>query len=183
MASRRLDDLTQRTQDVARACRAACETRGFDLLIYCTFRSAEEQAKLYRQSRTTAEIAAKIAEFRAAGFPHLGRILDRVGPVAGEIGRHVTMAGPGESWHQYREAFDAVPVIGGKLAWNPKADERTSKAWAIYGGAGMRAGGTWAGTWKNFKEFPHMQWREAPNPLKCFEREDIVLRAIGELGV
>ena len=33
-------------------------------------------------------------------------------------GRIVTYAKPGQSWHNHRLAFDFVPLIGGKAAWN-----------------------------------------------------------------
>lgn len=33
-------------------------------------------------------------------------------------GRIVTYAKPGQSWHNYRLAFDFVPLVGGKPAWN-----------------------------------------------------------------
>lgn len=35
-----------------------------------------------------------------------------------KAGRIVTRAKPGQSWHNYRLAFDFVPIVNGKAAWN-----------------------------------------------------------------
>ena len=78
------------------------EEAGSPILIYCTYRSPDEQACLYRQSRTRGEINAKIESLRGRSMTNLADSIERVGSQAGVVGNHVTMAGPGESWHQYR---------------------------------------------------------------------------------
>lgn len=35
-----------------------------------------------------------------------------------KAGRIVTYAKPGQSWHNHRLAFDFVPIVNGKAAWN-----------------------------------------------------------------
>lgn len=67
-------------------------------------------------------------------------------------GRVVTNAKAGQSWHNYRLAFDVVPLVNGKAQWN---DLRTFKR---LGAIGKSVGLEWAGDWKSFKEFPHFQW-------------------------
>lgn len=52
MASKRIEDLRPMMQQKARAWQAACATAGLDILVYCTWRSLEEQAELYAQGRT-----------------------------------------------------------------------------------------------------------------------------------
>jgi peptidoglycan L-alanyl-D-glutamate endopeptidase CwlK len=132
------------------------------LLIYCTVRTFEEQARLYRQSRTLAEIQRKRDQFKADGFPMLADILMSVGPQQGKLGAHVTCAACGESWHNYARALDAVPLVNGKPAW-----KTSSPLWQLYGEAAEKIGLEWAGRWKRFKEYPHVQLPIAPgaNPL------------------
>jgi len=128
-----------------------CQKKGLDILVYCTVRSLEEQAKLYRQSRTTAQIEAKKREFYQKNLLDLARAIDFVGT---QSGPHVTNAAPGESWHNFGEAADCVPLINGKPAWNAK---QYPKEWKLFGDIAVSNGLEWAGHWKRFKEFPHVQ--------------------------
>lgn len=52
MASRSLDDLLPPVRTRAEAFRATCALNGLEVLIYCTYRSEEEQNALYAQGRT-----------------------------------------------------------------------------------------------------------------------------------
>ena len=52
MASRSLDDLLPPVRTRAERFLAACADVGLDILIYCTYRSPEEQNELYAQGRT-----------------------------------------------------------------------------------------------------------------------------------
>jgi peptidoglycan L-alanyl-D-glutamate endopeptidase CwlK len=143
--------------------------KGIDLLIYCTLRSPEEQARLYRQSRSRAQINRKVDWHRRHGLDVLADILIKVGPQAGILGRHVTMAGPGESWHNYGRAFDAVPVIGGKAMWSTSHPH-----WAEYGTIIRDLQLEWAGDWPRFREFPHAQLPAEGSPLKVLTVEEVV---------
>ena len=67
-------------------------------------------------------------------------------------GKIVTNAKAGQSWHNYRLAFDVVPIVNGKAMWN---DLRTFKR---LGQIGKSVGLEWAGDWVSFKEYPHFQW-------------------------
>lgn len=67
-------------------------------------------------------------------------------------GKKVTNAKPGDSWHNWKCAFDVVPVVNGKAIWN---DEAT---WKRVGEIGVNIGLEWAGNWKTFKEYPHFQY-------------------------
>lgn len=167
MASRKLSDLIPECETKAEQVIQICEENGVDILIHCTLRSLQEQAKLYRQSRRYFTITAKINKFRLRDFGFLADILFDVGP---QNGPHVTYAAPGESWHNYAEAFDSVPLIGGKPGWNKK---RYLQEWNIYGNAIRTVYMNWSGDWKRFKEFPHAQMRKGSNPLKVLGAEEI----------
>jgi len=67
-------------------------------------------------------------------------------------GRKVTNARPGDSFHNWRVAFDFCPIVAGKAAWDDinlfKHCGRIAK------GLGLE----WAGDWKTFKELAHCQY-------------------------
>ena len=67
-------------------------------------------------------------------------------------GARVTNARPGQSFHNYRVAFDFCPIVNGKAAWNNTADFITCGH--IAEGLGLE----WAGRWKKFKELAHCQY-------------------------
>lgn len=52
MASRSLDDLLPMVKRKAEEFRKLCADQGMDVLIYCTYRSPEEQNGLYAQGRS-----------------------------------------------------------------------------------------------------------------------------------
>lgn len=67
-------------------------------------------------------------------------------------GKKVTNAKPGQSWHNWRVAFDFVPVVNGKAQWN---DLKTfEKCGIIAESLGLE----WAGRWKTFRESAHIQY-------------------------
>ncbi|MFP4615575.1 MAG: M15 family metallopeptidase [Thiohalorhabdus sp.] len=162
MASRDLEDLAPAVRGPAQLLEQKAEAQGLELLIYCTYRSPEEQARLYRKGRSYADIEAKAEELeREHGRQDLGDLLLQVGPQEGGL---VTYAGPGQSIHNYRMAFDAVPLEGGKPVWST-SDEEDRELWEMYGELVREVGLEWAGDWTSFTEFPHAQapdadWRE-----------------------
>jgi peptidoglycan L-alanyl-D-glutamate endopeptidase CwlK len=71
-------------------------------------------------------------------------------------GKRVTNAKPGQSFHNWRVAFDMVPLRAGKPVWNttgPDAD-----LWERIGKIGESVGLEWAGRWVTFREFAHFQY-------------------------
>ena len=83
-------------------------------------------------------------------------------------GKIVTNAKPGESLHNWRVAFDVVPLRFGKPVWGTKGngmdddpsddDKDDLELWQRIGEIGKNCGLEWAGDWKAFKEFPHFQF-------------------------
>ena len=71
-------------------------------------------------------------------------------------GKIVTKARGGESFHQYKVAFDIVPLRNGKCVWGTKGEDK--KLWVHLGELGESVGLEWAGRWKGFPEFPHFQF-------------------------
>ena len=156
MASRRLEDLVPEVQQMAKEHILRCADAGFELLIYCTLRDAQEQARLYRQSRTKEQVQKKMDQLTAKGFPSLAKILKDVGPQ--KTAPKVTNAGPGESFHQYNRAYDCVPVLQGKPIWGTGGEG--AALWDKVGKLGKKCGLEWAGDWTTFREFPHFQFTD-----------------------
>jgi peptidoglycan L-alanyl-D-glutamate endopeptidase CwlK len=67
------------------------------------------------------------------------------------VGKIVTNAKAGQSFHNYRVAFDFVPLVHGKPVWN---DITT---FVRCGLLGESLGLEWAGRFKTFKEYAHFQ--------------------------
>lgn len=167
MSYRTLNKLTPETKEKALIVLDVCKKNDIDLLIYCTLRRLNEQAKLYRQSRSWSEIKLKIQKFRNRGYYFLAEIIEEAGPC---YGNHVTNAAPGESWHNYAEAWDAVPLLNGKPLWKyTDAKEQ----WEAYGEAVRQVGMYWAGDWISFREYPHAQLHKGGNPLKVLTPDQV----------
>lgn len=144
-----------------------CKVEGVTILVYCGLRTCDEQARLYRQSRGRSEIQQKQQSLVDRGLPFLAEIIDTVGPQPGTLGKHVTKAGPGESWHQYAGAADCVPLKNGKAMW-----ANDDPGWEIYGAVAEHLDLNWAGNWPNFKEMPHIQLSNINNPITFYKDPD-----------
>ena len=67
-------------------------------------------------------------------------------------GRKVTNAKAGQSFHNYRVAFDFVPLVNGKAQWDDSPTFR--RCGAIAKSLGLE----WAGDWVSMKEEAHCQY-------------------------
>ncbi len=67
-------------------------------------------------------------------------------------GKKVTNAKAGQSYHNYRIAFDFCPIVNGKADWNNVAN--FTKCGEIAESLGLE----WAGRWESFKELAHCQF-------------------------
>jgi peptidoglycan L-alanyl-D-glutamate endopeptidase CwlK len=172
-SSRRIEDLRPDVQKKLIQVIAACKAQGVDLLVTSTFRSLKDQARLYRKTRTRWEIEQKIESLKydyehglrldGRGFYFLADVLEGVGPQSGPLGKHVTGAGPGQSWHNYGLAFDAYVLVDGK----PDFEVTNPAAWEIYIQAVEKNGLASAARWIHNRELPHAQLAGLPSdPLK-----------------
>ncbi|UPT53189.1 D-alanyl-D-alanine carboxypeptidase [Synechococcus phage Ssp-JY42] len=71
-------------------------------------------------------------------------------------GKIVTNARPGQSFHEYRVAYDVVPMRAGKPVWGTKGADLA--LWTRVGELGEAQGLEWAGRWVRFREYPHFQF-------------------------
>ncbi|WP_163328723.1 M15 family metallopeptidase [Desulfurobacterium thermolithotrophum] len=145
MASRSLNDLHPVTREKAKRFLELAKNRGIDVLVYCTYRSPEEQEILYMQGR--------LEQFGIT-LKELNERREKLGLwelKEEEARRKVTNAKPWQSFHQYGLAFDCVPLAGGKPDWSNR------EAYAILGKIAGEVGLEWAGSWERFRELPHFQ--------------------------
>jgi peptidoglycan L-alanyl-D-glutamate endopeptidase CwlK len=82
-------------------------------------------------------------------------------------GAKVTNAKGGQSFHNYRLAYDVVPLLNGKPVWKTAGEE--GKLWQQVGALGVAQGLEWAGNWTRFREYPHFQYT-AGSPLTYFQK-------------
>jgi peptidoglycan L-alanyl-D-glutamate endopeptidase CwlK len=125
MASRSLDDLAPVVKSLALAFLAECKRQGLDVLIYCTLRSNEEQAELFKIGRS---VPGHIRTNAAPGF---------------------SLHNPdknGQSW-----AFDAIPLVHGLPLWGDMA--ALVKMGACGESVGLEWAGQWVGGLREYVHF------------------------------
>jgi hypothetical protein len=147
-----------------------CRTRGVELRPYFTLRSPFEQAKLWRQSRTTEEIVGTIAELKKAGALFLAHCLESVGP---QSGRHVTNAPPGYSWHQWGEAVDCFWAVSGRAEWSTQKRVKGQNGYRVYAEEAGKLRLTAGGLWASLKDWPHVQLRREGSPGQVMTVQEI----------
>lgn len=142
-----------------------CRSAGHNFTIFYTLRTPHEQAKLWRQSRSTHQINAKISELRRTGAPFLASCIADVGP---QDGRPVTNALPGLSWHNWGEAADAFLVDNvGKANWNAQAE-----GYRYYADQAKKLGLT-PGYYFTAVDAVHVQMRPGSSPLNYYSVAEI----------
>jgi peptidoglycan L-alanyl-D-glutamate endopeptidase CwlK len=127
MASRDLNDLHPTLKALAIKFLDECKARGYDILVTCTYRSTEEQNKLYEQGRSNP-----------------GKIVTYV--KGGKSKHNATIGGLPAS-----RAFDIVPMENGKPNWS------NLEAFRRIGEIGKSIGLVWGGDWTKFKDMPHFE--------------------------
>lgn len=151
-----LASLTPECRALTQKVIADCAAAGLEFRPYFGARDPVTQAKLWRQSRSSATISAQMATLRGDGAPFLAQCILAAGP---QNGPPVTGAIPGLSWHQYGQACDLVLVRNGVFDWDDAA------AYAKFGGIVAAAKGKWGG---DFGDNDHLQLF-ADEPLTHFK--------------
>lgn len=147
MASRDLADLHPVLRVLAQQHIDICAASGVRLLIYCTWRSQQEQDALYAQGRRP--LHAVNAMRKAVG---LAPITDA------ENRRRITNART--SQHSYMLdgapaalAYDCCPLDdAGRPDWSGEGYR-----WQLVAEIGKRLGLTWGGDWRRLRDKPHFE--------------------------
>ncbi len=135
VSSRSLIDLSPEVRKVCEMHVHGCKNAGIELLITSTFRDCEAQDELYQHGRQPAD-QRKI----------------------------VTNARGGQSWHNFRTAWDVVPLIGGKCVWDDQP------LWQRIIQIGKAVGAEAGAEWRTFPDLPHFQY--VPKGLTLIEAMD-----------
>lgn len=148
-----------------------CQQKNVMMVPYTGIRDPWEQARLWRQSRTTTTVEKAIDRLRKDGAEFLAKVLKDVGPQSGE---HVTNALPGFSWHQHGEAADCYWQKDGAPEWDNLEGYKVYAEIAVE--QGLTAGGYWAG----LKDWPHVQLRSAAGPGSVYSAAeiDVLMRSL-----
>ena len=120
--SRKIEDLHPKMQELCRQFIADCLAAGVEVAITSTYRDNEYQNFLYAKGRSDKN------------------------------SKKVTNAKGGDSIHNYRLAFDFVPLRDGKPQWNDL------DLFKRCGACAMLLGLEWGGEWTSFKDYPHCQF-------------------------
>ena len=124
ISSRLISDLDPDAATICNAQVFKCHRAGIELLITSTYRDYLAQDALYAIGRS-------------------------VQPER----RPVTNARAGQSWHNFRAAWDVVPLVGGKCVW----DER-DPLWKEVVRIGKECGAEAGADWPLFRDLPHFQF-------------------------
>lgn len=73
-------------------------------------------------------------------------------------GKKVTNAKGGQSYHNFKVAYDVVPLRNGKAVWGTKGEDL--KLWQQVGQLGTQLGLEWGGNWAKFPDMPHFQYTQ-----------------------
>lgn len=155
---------------------AACAARQIEMRPYVALRTPEEQARLWRQSRSSEQIAAEVTRLQRAGAPYLADCLQRVGP---QHGPPVTKAVPGLSWHQWGEAVDFFWALHGKAEWSVtftapvSGDFMGENGYHVLVDEAQKLNLHPGGAWKRFQDWPHVQLHGAASPADVMSLAEI----------
>ena len=147
-----------------------CNSSGYSMRQFFTLRDPFEQGKLWRQSRSSEEVAKKINDLKNRGADFLAYCIESVGP---QFGRHVTNAIPGYSWHQWGEALDCFWLLDGIAEWSVRKKIHGLNGYANYANEAEFLGLTAGGLWTSFKDWPHVQMQKESNPGRIYSLEEI----------
>lgn len=149
---------------------AECAKKDVEMRPFSTLRSPFEQAIAWRQSRALEEINHQINYLKNNGANFLADCLNSVGPQHGD---HVTNALPGLSWHQWGEALDCFWIVDKKAEWSTRKEINGLNGYQVYADIAESMGLFPGGHWRNFKDWPHIQYRKDASPLGSMNLKEI----------
>jgi peptidoglycan L-alanyl-D-glutamate endopeptidase CwlK len=148
----------------------ACDDSGYTMRPYFTLRDPFEQARLWRQSRSSEEIGKRLAWLRKNGGGFIADCIESVGP---QFGPPVTNAVPGLSWHQWGEAVDCFWLLDGHAQWSTRKKVGGINGYHHYASRAEELGLIAGGHWHSLKDWPHIQHRAESSPARLYTLEEI----------
>lgn len=108
---------------------AKCEAEDVIMKPFFGCRSPWNQAKLWRQSRSYAEVMQGIEFLKFHKAPFLADCIKSVGK---QFGLWATNAMPGFSWHQFGEAVDCYWLLGRTAIWTADDSNGGRNGYRVY---------------------------------------------------
>ncbi|MCF8031714.1 MAG: M15 family metallopeptidase [Desulfarculaceae bacterium] len=176
-----LTALARPFRDRLNALLGACLERGIQMRPYAALRHPEQQGKLWRQSRTPDQARVAVARLRDQGAPFLDRCLAAAGSAPGQMGKHLTNALPGFSWHQWGEAVDCFWQVNRKANWDADLSINGINGYREYTKQALELGLTPGGSWSS-PDWVHVQLRARNSPqglMSLAEMDEVMRRRFG----
>jgi peptidoglycan LD-endopeptidase CwlK len=107
-----ISTLDTKFQPLVRHLIEVCRASGVEIKPYYGIRTPLQQARLWRQSRSRAEINSVIQNFKNNHCDYLADVMELAGP---QNGRWATNALPGYGWHNYGLAVDFFAIRDGEF--------------------------------------------------------------------
>lgn len=135
--------LDRRFSDTCEKLITMCKEHGATLKPVTCVRTPIEQARLWKQSRSQADIDRALRTLNKGNAPYLAFCLENAH--AGR-GPQVTQCLPGYSWHQWGMATDFAWMVGDSPCWTVEL-HNPRNGYALLGAAARYLGVTWGGEW------------------------------------
>lgn len=137
--------------DIVQKLLTSCVSAGLDCRPTSGFRSLESQARLWRRSRSRAEVEAELSRLRSEEGGFLADVLEGVGPQ--KTDKWATNCIPGFSWHNWGQALDCLLFRDDSMIEN--GDDPHYKT---YGDLAKNLGLRWGGDFTGLdKDAGHIQ--------------------------
>jgi peptidoglycan LD-endopeptidase CwlK len=150
MASRDIKQLTPRMQIKIERLLDELAFAGMSYFkISCTYRSQEEQNALYARGRQSLDVVNNLN--KQVNIPL----------ITDEQNKHI-ITQLKHSVHTDKEAVDFYILKDGKYCDDLKVDINKDDIpdWDEFGALAAKCGLEWGGSWKTFKDYPHVQWKD-----------------------
>lgn len=127
-----------------------CKNEGYNLIPQCGYRSLEEQARIWRRSRSTQKVNEEINALQSQGCDYLASVLEKVGTQ--KTAAWGTNAIPGLSWHNWGHAVDFLWKMDNGII----NEDGESEGYKILGQKAISLGLRWGG-WFSKADWGHVQ--------------------------
>ena len=165
--SRDLNDLTPEFKGKVEELIVNCAKRGVTMRPFFTKRTPLEQAKLWRQSRSTGVILKKVAELRKQDAYYIADCIMKAGS---QSGRWATNAYSGMSWHQWGLAVDCFWLVNDNDEWSTTKIINGVNGYQVYAEEarklGLKAGA-------DFGDAVHVQFPQESSPIHKYSLKEI----------
>lgn len=148
-----------------------CKERGILMMPYEMIRPPADQARYWKQGRTSEEVSLAIDRLLSEGASFLAQCLADAGHPDGPV---ITNALPGYSWHQWGEAVDCCWIHNNKKVWGLDVrDANGNNGYEVYAEEAAKLSLEAGFFWKDFVDAAHVQYQKSPSPKERYSTKEI----------